>query len=69
MRQIRAMILAAFFAALTAIGAFLRILTPVSSFTLQVLFTSMAGVLLFLPWDLLKTILCTRIHPPISRIL
>lgn len=40
------LILAAMFAALTAIGAFLRIPTPISSFTLQLLFTSLAGVLL-----------------------
>lgn len=38
--------LTALFAALTAIGAFLRIPTPWSSFTLQVFFVSMAGILL-----------------------
>ena len=42
----RTLILTALFAALTAIGAFLKIPTPISSFTLQVFFTSMAGVLL-----------------------
>ena len=42
----RMLILTALFAALTAIGAFLRIPTPWSSFTLQVFFVSMAGVLL-----------------------
>ncbi len=42
----RDLILTALFAALTAIGAFLRIPTPLSSFTLQVFFTCMAGVLL-----------------------
>lgn len=40
------LILAALFAALTAIGAFLRIPTPISSFTLQVFFCCLAGVLL-----------------------
>ncbi len=42
----RNLILTALFAALTAVGAFLRIPTPFSSFTLQLLFTSMAGVFL-----------------------
>lgn len=40
------MILTALFAALTAAGAFLRIPVGESSFTLQVLFTCLAGVLL-----------------------
>ena len=38
--------LTALFAALTAIGAFLRIPTPWSSFTLQVFFVCMAGLVL-----------------------
>lgn len=42
----RNLILTALFAALTAVGAFLKIPTPISSFTLQVFFTCMAGVLL-----------------------
>ena len=42
----RTLILTALFAALTAIGAFLRIPTPISSFTLQFFFTAMAGLLL-----------------------
>ncbi|MCI8525077.1 MAG: ECF transporter S component [Oscillospiraceae bacterium] len=42
----RDLILTALFAALTAIGAFLRVPTPISSFTLQMFFTFMAGVLL-----------------------
>lgn len=42
----RNLILAALFAALTAIGAFIKIPTPISSFTLQVFFTCTAGVLL-----------------------
>ena len=42
----RDMLLTALFAALTAIGAFLKIPLGASSFTLQVLFTCMAGVLL-----------------------
>ncbi len=42
----RNLILTALFAALTAVGAFLKIPTPISSFSLQFLFTAMAGVLL-----------------------
>lgn len=42
----RTLILTALFAALTAVGAFLRIPVGASSFTLQVLFTCLAGVLL-----------------------
>ena len=50
MHRTKSMILAALFAALTAVGAFLRIPTPVSSFTLQIMFTAMAGVLLGRKW-------------------
>ena len=50
MKKTRAMILAALFAALTAVGAFIKIPTPISSFTLQIFFTSMAGVLLGRKW-------------------
>lgn len=42
----RNLLFIALFTALTTIGAFIRIPTPLSSFTLQVLFTCMAGVLL-----------------------
>lgn len=44
------MILAALFAALTAAGALIRIPTPVVSFTLQILFTGLAGCLLGSRW-------------------
>ena len=40
MSRTRSMVLAALFAALTAVGALIRIPTPVSSFTLQVLFVA-----------------------------
>ena len=50
MRKTTAMILSALFAALTAVGALIRIPTPVSSFTLQVFFTAMAGLLLGSRW-------------------
>ena len=43
---LRSLILTALFAALTAVGAFLRVPVGDTSFTLQVLFTCMAGVLL-----------------------
>ena len=46
----RALILTALFAALTAVGAFLRIPLGVSSVTLQFFFTAMAGVLLGPRW-------------------
>ena len=42
----RDMILTALFAALTAVGAFVRIPLGVSTITLQFLFTALAGVLL-----------------------
>lgn len=50
MRKTTLMILSALFAALTAVGAFVRIPTPASSFTLQILFTAMAGCLLGRRW-------------------
>lgn len=50
MRKTTAMILTALFAALTAAGALIRIPMPVSSFTLQVLFTGLAGCLLGRRW-------------------
>lgn len=43
---VRELMLTALFAALTAVGAFLRIPTPWSAFTLQVFFVFMAGALL-----------------------
>ncbi len=43
---IKELVLTALFAALTAVGAFLRIPTPWSAFTLQVFFVFMAGALL-----------------------
>ena len=50
MRKTTAMILSALLAALTAVGALIRIPTPVSSFTLQILFSAMAGLLLGAKW-------------------
>ncbi|QIB27738.1 biotin transporter BioY [Caloranaerobacter azorensis] len=44
--KIRDMILVSLFAALTAIGAFIRIPTPIVPFTLQFLFCAYAGTLL-----------------------
>lgn len=48
--EIRSMILAALFAALTAIGAFIQIPLGFTSITLQVLFSCLAGVLLGPKW-------------------
>jgi biotin transport system substrate-specific component len=42
----RELVLTALFAALTAVGAFIKVPTPWSAFTLQVLFVFMAGALL-----------------------
>lgn len=54
MSKTKSMILAALFAALTAVGALIRIPTPISSFTLQVLFVAMSGVLLGHKWGFLS---------------
>lgn len=51
------MLLTALFAALTAIGAFLKIPIGPSAFTLQLFFTCMAGVLLGPYWGALSQIL------------
>lgn len=45
-RTLKAMLLTALFAALTAVGAFLRVPLGAISFTMQVFFTCMAGILL-----------------------
>ncbi len=50
MNRTRTLALSALFAALTAAGAFLKIPTPLSAVTLQLLFTIMAGVLLGPAW-------------------
>jgi biotin transport system substrate-specific component len=50
MRKTTAMILSALFAALTAVGALIRVPTGVSSFTLQIFFSAMAGLLLGAKW-------------------
>ena len=54
MKQTRMLVLTALFAALTAIGGFLKIPTPLSAVTLQFLFTVMAGVLLGPKWGALS---------------
>lgn len=50
MNRTRNLILAALFAAFTALGAFLKIPTPISAISLQFLFTLAAGVLLGPGW-------------------
>ena len=57
MRKTTLMILSALFAALTALGAFLRIPTFGSAFTLQILFTGMAGCLLGRRWGAVSQII------------
>ncbi len=54
MKKIQAMILTAVFAALTAVGGFLNIPVGPISFTLQVFFTCMAGLLLGPYWGSLS---------------
>ncbi len=44
--SVRYMAICALFAALTAVGAFIKIPVPVCPFTLQVLFTTLAGLIL-----------------------
>ena len=44
--NVKEMILAALFAALTAVGAFIEIPLGPVSFTLQILFTALAGIML-----------------------
>lgn len=44
--RIKMLILCALFAALTAIGAFIQIPTPITSFTLQLLFVFLSGIIL-----------------------
>ncbi len=50
MRPTRRLVLTALFAALTAVGAFLKIPTPLSAISLQFFFTVAAGVLLGPVW-------------------
>lgn len=50
MKRTRNLTLSALFAALTALGAWIRIPLPPSSLTLQILFTAMAGTLLGSRW-------------------
>lgn len=57
MRKTTAMILSALMAALTAVGALIRIPMPVSSFTLQVFFTALAGCLLGSRWGAVSQML------------
>ena len=44
--QIRDMTLIAMFTALSAVGAFIKIPTPIVPFTLQIVFTCLAGLIL-----------------------
>jgi len=44
--RIKMLVLCAMFTALTVLGAYIRIPTPISSFTLQLLFVFLSGVLI-----------------------
>ena len=44
--KLKNLILISIFAALTAVGAFIKIPTPICPITLQILFTTLAGVVL-----------------------
>lgn len=54
--RVKGLILSSLFAALTAVGAFIKIPTPLSSFTLQVFFVCMAGILLGAKWGALSQV-------------
>lgn len=54
--EIKSMVLAALFAALTAIGAFIQVPLGFTSFTLQTLFTCLSGVLLGAKWGAISQI-------------
>ena len=54
--NVKKMVLAALFAALTAVGAFLKFPLGLTSVTLQFFFTAMAGVLLGSKWGALSQV-------------
>ena len=56
MKQTKFLILSALFAVLTALGALIRIPTPISSFTLQIFFSAMAGLLLGSRWGVVSQV-------------
>ena len=56
MKQTKLLILSALFAVLTALGSVIRIPTPVSSFTLQIFFCAMSGLLLGSRWGVVSQI-------------
>lgn len=57
MKQTRPMILAALFAALTALGAWIRVPVPPSAFTMQTFFTALAGAILGKRWGAVSQLL------------
>ena len=52
----RALVLCALFCALIAVGAFIKVPVPVVPFTLQFLFTTLAGLLLGPKWGLISVV-------------
>ena len=65
----RMLILCALFAALTAVGAFLRLPAGAMSITLQFFFTAMAGMLVYLPGDAVKIAAAALLAKPLLRAL
>ena len=56
-KTLRMMLLSALFAALTAIGAFIRLPAGPTSITLQFLFSALAGILLGVKWGTVSQLL------------
>ena len=56
-KTLRAMLLAALFAALTAVGAFIRVPIGPTSITLQFFFSALAGILLGVKWGVFSQVL------------
>lgn len=59
MGRTKNLVMTALFAALIAVGAFIKIPIPLVPFTLQFLFTTLAGMLLKAKWGGRSALLCT----------
>ena len=56
-KTLRMMLLSALFAALTAVGAFIRLPAGPTSITLQIFFSALAGILLGVKWGAVSQLL------------